>query len=394
MEEIGRKRVAMAGVVVAGLAYFLVCAVPLQKELLLVPAWSRDISPVIPSGMAGASAEGAAQSAASKPAAPKAANAVPVALPAAASQANTSLATASPLPFRLGDRFGYFTADGSILFVETVSYGVALAPDVFATYDSLSEGFAIRSPSGAEVSRVSAPGYPFFAAGRRFLIGPDQATVTELAGNGSAAWTYQVPSIVTAFDASPSLAVFGLMDGTIVGFNRSGAVALDFAPGGSRIAGVYGVAASPDGLLVAAITGADKQRLVILEKRSTAYRVAYHRYLASDYRRPVSMAFTEDGQRLAYESPAGIGIYDRATHGESVVPVPATPRMGQTARGGELMVFLSGKGDQKRLICTAAPDRRVVDLSLNAKRAFVLTKGNTLFLGLDDRIVRMDLEER
>ena len=36
------------------------------------------------------------------------------------------------------------------------------------------------------------------------------------------------------------------------------------------------------------------------------------------------------------------------------------------------MVFLSGKGDQKRLICTAAPDRRVVDLSLNAKRAFVL----------------------
>jgi hypothetical protein len=357
MEEIGKRRFAAALVAVAGLAYFLACAFPLQKELLLVPAWSRSLS--------------------SAPAA-----------------ATLSQPAGAPIPFRLGDRFGYFTADGSILFASTIAYGVAQAPDAFAAYDRLSEGFAIKSPAGAEIARVSGVGYPFFAAGRRFVIGPDQSTVSELAKDGRAAWTYQFPSIVTAFDASPALAVFGLIDGSVVALDEAGSVALDFAPGGSRIAGVYGVAVSPDALLVAAITGADRQRLVVLEKRSAAYRVTYHRYLASDYRRPVSMAFTADGRRLAYESPAGVGIYDRASRSETVVAVPAAARLGQTMRGGDFMVFLSGSGEDKRLLCTALPDRRIVDLPIKAKLAFAQAQGDSLFLGLDDAIVRMDLKER
>jgi hypothetical protein len=61
---------------------------------------------------------------------------------------------------------------------------------------------------------------------------------------------------------------------------------------------------------------------------------------------------------------------------------------------GNLLVFLAGTGDDRRLACTALPDRRVVDLSFKASLAFAQTEGNSLFLGLDDRIVRMDLEER
>jgi hypothetical protein len=359
MEEIGKRRLTAAGVAAAGILYFLACAFPLQKELLLAPVWSRSLS--------------------AAPAAPGAAAAPD---------------KGSPIPFRLGGRFGYFGADGSVYFAAVAAYGVAIAPDAFATYDRLSEGFSVKSPSGTEIARVSAVGYPFFAAGRRFLIGPDQATVSELSKGGAAAWTYQFPSVVTAFDASPSLAVFGLMDGSIVGLDGSGAAVLDFAPGGSRIAGVYGAAVSPDGLLVAAMTGADKQRLVVLEKRSAAYRVTYHRYLASDYRRPVFMAFTADGRRLAYESPSGVGVYDRGTRSETVVAVPATSRLGQTAKGGELMVFLSDSGDAKRLVCTALPDRRIVDLPIKAKLAFVESRGDSLFLGVDGDIIRMDLEER
>jgi hypothetical protein len=362
MEEIGKRRLVAAGAVAALLAYFLVCAFPLQKELVIVPAWSRSLS---------------------------AASVVPVKKAEAAGKSADD-----PMPFRLGDRYGYFSPSGEILFASVADYGVALAPDAYATYDRLSEGFAIKSPYGEELARVAAVGYPFFAAGRRFVIGPDQATVTELSDKGAAKWSYQLPAIATSFDACPSLAVFGLMDGRIVGIDPSGKAALDFAPGGSRIAGVYGVAASPDGQLVAAITGADKQRLVVLEKRSAAYRVAYHRYLSSDYRRPVYIAFTEDGSRLAYESPSGIGVYDRASREEIVVSVPATSRLGQTARGGQLMVFLSGSGDAKRLICTALPDRRVLDVPVKASLAFVEARGDSLFLGADDSIVRMDFEER
>jgi hypothetical protein len=359
MEEIGKRRLTAAATVAAGLVYFLICAFPLQKELVLVPSWTRSLS-----------------------LAPAAPSAAPMGDGAA------------PIPFRLGARYGYFTADGAILFAGTASYGVALAPDAFATYERLSEGFTIETPHGATLARSSAVGYPFFAAGRRFVIGPDQATVSELAKGGAAAWTYQFASVVTAFDASPAIAVFGLMDGSIVGIDGAGAVILDFAPGGSRVAGVYGVAASPDGLLVAAMTGLDRQRLVVMERRSSAYRVAYHRYLASDYRRPVYMAFTADGSRLAYESPAGVGVYERSSRNETVVSVPATSRLGLTTMSGKLMVFLSGNGEDKRLVCAALPDRRMVDAALKARLAFVETRGNSLFLGMDEDIVRMDLRER
>jgi hypothetical protein len=363
MEEIGKRRLMAAATIAAGLVYFLVCAFPLQKELVLVPAWTRSLSaaPAAP--------------APSSPSAPKGGG-------------------AEPIPFRLGSRYGYFTADGSIMFAGTASYGVALAPDAFATYERLSEGFAIESPEGAILARSAAIGYPFFAAGRRFVIAPDQSTVSQLGKGGAAAWTYQFASVVTSFDASPAIAVFGLMDGSVVGLDGSGAVILDFAPGGSRVAGVYGVAASPDGLLVAAITGLDRQRLVVMEKRSSAYRVAYHRYLASDYRRPVYIAFTPDGSRLVYESPAGVGVYQRSSREETVISVPATSRLGLTTLGGKLMVLLSGSGESKRLVCAALPDRRMVDVALKARLAFAETRGNALFLGMDGDIARMDLRER
>jgi hypothetical protein len=368
MEEIGKRRVAAAGAVAAGLAYFLVCAFPLQKELVLVPAWTKSLD-----------------QAPASPSPPK-------------NPAATSAAEGAQIPFRLGERFGYFTPDGSILFAEAASYGVAISPDAFATYERLSEGFSIESPEGEVLAHVSSVGYPFFDAGRHFVIGPDQTSVSELTKGGTTAWTYQFTSVVTAFDASSSIAAFGLMDGSIVGLDGSGAVLLNFAPGGSRVAGVYGVAVSPDGVIVAAVTGLDKQRLIVMEKRSAAYRVAYHRYLASDYRRPVAMAFTADGRLLAFESPAGVGVYDRSSRSETVISVPAASRLGLTTREGKLMVLLSGSGEEKRLVCAALPDRRLFDLPLRAKLAFVDAQsdaqGGSIFLGLDQDLVRMDLRER
>ncbi len=371
MEEIGKRRFAAAGIVTAGLAYFLICALPLQKELILVPVWTKSVS-TAPALAVGATA----------------------ADPASAKKPRGATGGSAPISFRLGDRYGYFTPEGSLLFASTVSYGVALADDAFAPYERLSEGFSIESPEGRTLARIVSAGYPFFAAGRRFVIAPDQSTVSELTKPGTIAWTYKFGSIVTAFDASPSLAAFGLLDGSIVGLDAAGAARLDFAPGGSRIAGVYGLAVSPDGLLVAAVTGLDKQRLVVMEKRSAAYRVAYHRYLASDYRRPVSIAFTEDGGRLAYESPSGVSVYDRASRSETVISVPATSRLALTARGGGLIVLLSGNGGEKRLVCAAPPDRRVVDVTLKADLAFVEARDDALFLGVDGDIVRMDLQVR
>ena len=340
----------------AGIAYFFVCAQPLPKELVLKPAWARSIASA-PRAPSGRPPEGGA------------------------------------IPFRLGGSFGYFTAEGELPFVAAAGFGVALSNEAFAPYERLSEGFAMRNPAGRELGRATLPGYPFFAAGRRFVIGPGQDSVSELRVDGSVAWSYDFSSIATAFGASPSLAVFGLMDGSLVGLDPAGREVLDFSPGGSRVPCIYGVAVSPDGLLVAAISGLDRQRLVVLEKRSSAFRVTYHRWMDSDFRRPVAMGFTADGSRLVFELPGAVGVYDRAARRESALAAVSREGLGLTARAGDLLVLLAGGGEEKRLVCAAAQDRRVVDISFRAAETFLDVRGDSIFLGADGTLVRMDLRE-
>jgi hypothetical protein len=296
-------------------------------------------------------------------------------------------------PFRLGDRFGYFSSSGNILFSAQIPFGLAIAKDSYALYDRQSEAFSVRTPSGAEMFKVAIPGYPFFASGRRFVMGTAQDSVSELDASGNRAWSYQFSSIVTAFGASPSLVVFGLMDGNLIGLDRAGKEVMHFSSGGSSIPGIYGVAVSPDGKLVAAVAGLEKQRLVVLEKRYSAYRVTWHRWLDSDFRRPVEIAFTADGTRLMYEVPGGIGVFERDSRKDYTIAVPAADRLGLSVKGWNILVLLAGSPEAKRLICVAAPDRRLVDLPISAAQTFIDLDGSSIYLGADEDLVRLDLRE-
>jgi len=375
VEEIGKRRLAAVAAVFAGILYFFACASPLRKELVLEPVWARSLEP----------AAGGAPAA--KPAKAQGAR------PAAEAGGAGTESSAKPHYFSLAGRFGYFDAEGELLYSAAVPYGVALAPDAFATYERLSAGFAIRSPSGEELARASLPGYPFFDAGRRFVLAPDQCSVTEIGPDGRALWSRQFGSVITAYGGSPDLAAFGLMDGSIVGLGLRGEELLSFAPGGSRLPGIYGVAVSPDGLLVAAVCGLDKQRLVVLEKRSSAYRVTFHRWLDSDFRRPLAMSFTADGRNLVYEAPGGAGIYERGTRRESLIAAGSVGRVGEAVEGLGMLALLAGSGEERLLVCASPDDRRLIDLRLRASDASLEVDGNSFFLGLDGNLIRMDLRE-
>ncbi len=148
--------------------------------------------------------------------------------------------------------------------------------------------------------------------------------------------------------------------------------------------------------MVAAVSGLDRQRLVVMEKRVSAYRVAYHRWLDSDYRRPVDMAFTEEGDRLVFESPEGARAYGPFARGggrEIALPAASPIGLGQTLRGGELLALISGSSGEKRLVCATASGRIVVDAPLSAEEAFLRASGDSIYIGADDRIARLDLRE-
>jgi hypothetical protein len=354
----------MALVALAGLVYFFVCAEPLPRELCLAPTWSKAVPPA-----------------------------------AAELQAMPVSASSHLHSFRLTSSFGYYDDAGSTIAAATVPFGAAVSDRGYVVYDrNPAAALALKSPDGSMLSRIVVPGYPFFGGGRLFVMHPGQAAVSEIGSDGAGIWTRSFSSIVTAFDASPTMALFGLMDGTLVGLDRSGKEVLDFAPGGSRIEGIYGCAVSPDGLMAAAICGLDRQRLVVLEKRSAAYRVTWHRYLDSDFRRPVAMAFTSDGRYLAFERDPGLGVYDRGSRIESFVGSRALSGIGLYSPERDILLAIEGGDADKALLCASPRGQRLFSLPFSGNEATAALSGDAIYLCVSAadggaRLVRIDFKE-
>lgn len=369
MEETGKKWLAIVLITLACVAYFFLCAVPLPKELVLEPRWSLGLAapPAIPGA----------------PAAPSSAQAA---------------AKGSLLPFTLGPSFGYFDPEGGLASLQALPFGLAISDKGYIAYDQNPASLSLRSPDGKETAKIGEAGYPFYSGERLFIMRPGQNSVAELGPDGRVLWQRDFSSLITAFASSPDLAVFGLMDGSLVGVGRDGAERLSFSPGGSRVAGIYGCAVSPDGQLVAAISGLDKQRLVVLERRTSAYRVTYHRWLDSDFRRPVAMGFTDDGRFLAYERPDGFGVYSCEGRSEARVSAKALKQLGLSLPKRGILIALEGASEAKALLCASPKGERIFSAPFGASDAFLAQRGDSLFLGMAQaggasEIVRIDLKE-
>lgn len=369
MEESGKRHLATILVVLAAILYFFVCAFPLPKELALAPGWARTIP--VPGPDLG---------------------------PAGALAVQASKAGAELHSYVLPTSFGWFDAEGKGISSSPISFGAAVSDKGFIAYDRMSTVLSLRSPQGKEIAKLAQPGYPFFGGGRLFVVHPGQTSVSEFSGQGKLLWTRDFSSVITAFDASPGLALFGLLDGSLTGLDPSGQVLLSFSPGGSRIAGVYGCAVSPDGLQAAAICGLDRQRLVVLEKRSSAYRVTWHRYLESDFRRPVGIAFTADNRFLVYEKPSGLGIYSRDGRDEASIRSLPLTGLGLASSKRSILMAVEGRGESKTLLCASPSGDRLFSLPFAAPSAWPVFSGDSIFLALgaadgSSGLIRIDFKE-
>jgi hypothetical protein len=357
MEEQSRRRLSWLLGSLVGIAYFLVASQPLPRVLSLEPVWADSVEPDL---------------APSKP------------------------SSEPPLPFVMEGRYGYLDPSRGILLSAPKPYGIAISEDGYVAYERLPSSLAWKDPGGASRFVSEGGAYPFIAGSRRFLLGPDQATVSELGADGRVLWKRVFPSLLTAFDASPSLALFGTLDGRLFGIDPAGSLLLDFAPGGSRIEGIYGCAVSPDGLSIAAIAGLDAQRLVVLERREEAYRVTYHRWLDSDFRRPVSVNFTDGGRELVFESPGGLGIYSVEGRHETFLELDNAVSEGLSLDEPRLLLFLQSSS-RSRLVVASPGGERLFAYPFASGESMIRARGSSVFLGLRSAggpaIVRMDFGE-
>jgi len=360
MEEQAKRRFAALLTVLFGIAYFFLFPRPLHKVLDFDPVWASALE--APSGQA---------------------------LPSAGRGGHLH-------SFALGTSYGYFDTEGGLRYLAEKTFGVSLSDQGFAAYDRAPASITWRDTSGVPRFVTKDPGYPFMAGGRRFLVAGNQATISEIGDSGELIWKRDFPSIVTAFDANSRLAIFGTLDGHVIGIDARGKELFSFAPGGSRIEGIFGCCVSPDARTLAVVAGLDRQRLVVLELRDASYRVTYHRYLDSDFRRPVAMAFSKTGREMLFEAPKGLGIYDVAGRVEHLVFVDEPSGLGaELAERNGLLILESGS---KQALVLASPlGQRLYAFDFSAAESHLILEGDSVFLGLrrDDgsALLRLDFGE-
>lgn len=349
------NRLLYALISLAFLAYFFAAPEPLRPELTLHPVWAEDVSRAVD--------------------------------PATALEAGGSLS------FQLGNRYGAASPDGKRIWSRTADFDAAVSDRLFIPYGRESKSLTAFAPGGETAFRIQAEGWPFFRSGRLFVIAPDMDAISEYSPEGRLLWSYDFPFKISDFDASGSLAVAGLLDGSIECVDSSGKSVFSFAPGGSRIEVVLGVAVDPRGEAVAAVCGADRQRFVLLVRKGGAFKIQYHRYLDSDYREPVTVRFTRDGRYVLYRQSEGIAVYDRETGRESLLPVRAQSfdLDSDQARGLEFLFARTSRSGA--VVCFEPPERIIFSYPLPGGALWTRYLDRSLYMGSGTVLGRIDISE-
>lgn len=349
------NRLLYALIVLAFLAYFFAAAAPLRKELAFHPAWAADVSR----------------------------DEAPATLPD----------SAKAFSFQLGNRYGVAASDGKHVWSRKADFDAAVSDALFIPYGRESRSLTAFAPDGGSAFLIQTEGWPVFRSGRLFLISPEMDSVSEYSRDGKPLWSYDFPFKITDFDASASLAVAGTLEGSLECVDSSGESVLSFAPGGSRIEVVLGVALDPREEAIAAVCGADRQRFVLLVRKGGAFKVQYHRYLESDYREPVTVRFTRDGRYVLYRQSEGIAVYDRQTGRESLLPVRAESfeLEADPVRGLEFLFARTARTGS--VVCFEPPARIIFSYTLPGGALWARYLDQSLYLGSGAVLGRIDISE-
>jgi hypothetical protein len=342
-------------VALAFLVYFFVAATPLPKELALHAVWARNVSK--DSG------------------------------PSAEASSNKLLA------FRLGARYGSLAPDGKVAYSRGAPFDVAVSDTAFIPYARDAAVLDAINPVGSSAFQIRGEGWPFYRSGRLFLISPEMNAVSEYSSDGKLLWSYDYPFKISDFDAASSLSVAGLLDGNLECVDKDGKPVFSFAPGGSRIEVILGVALDAQENAIAAVCGADKQRFVLLERHGGTFKVRYHKYLDSDYREPVTVRFSQDGRYVLYRQPNGIAVFDRESQKEALLPVRAQSFEVATDPARGLMFLFAETGRSRAVVCFQPPARIVFSYPLPGGPSWSRYADGSLYLGTGSVLGRIDVSE-
>jgi hypothetical protein len=184
-----------------------------------------------------------------------------------------------------------------------------------------------------------------------------------------------------------------------------------FEPAGSRYSVILGCAISKDGMRLGIICGIDQQRFLLLERLgSDDYRVVYHEYLGTGFRRPVHISFIDQDRWIAFERSEGIGCYEMKSRKGLIIPLDGDINAFDHWGGdGFLFVITSKYENEKEFTGIKLPAGRwgynsetthsmpeaiIIKAPFKSKDAFFGRNGSQILIGGGASLISFVLEKK
>ena len=295
-------------------------------------------------------------------------------------------------PFKLMQTLGYFTEDGKVTVFKTYPYKASISDTFFASYRENNSSCDFYTPEEKKAGTISEKGFPMFDQDRIFVFLPGGSSFVRLSQEGKRLWEFESSSPITAFDSSRAGNAAGFADGSITQFSPEGSIVQQFSPGGSEFNIISGVAISNNGNFIASVSGQNKERFVLAKKEDAHSKIVFHEF--TDHSRPYQklVKFSADDSKVYYDFDGKLGIVDTEKYSSRHIKIKG---QAISIRESDLCVFvLTKEGENYTVYVLEKNSSLVGKFSYQANASFIQTDENSLYIGKDSSISKINIVKR
>lgn len=293
--------------------------------------------------------------------------------------------------FVLGNAFGYFSADGTILKATYTKDRITASSFGWSINPQESINPIVYSPENEKILSIAGSGNIHLDEDRIYLFRPGGDGVSQYSKEGNLLWSKDHIAPITAFNSSKSGTIIGYADGKLSCISPDGTTLFSIYPGGSNYQIILGVALSEDGKQAICVSGIDQQRVLVISINGNQHKIVFHEYLEGNARKNCFAHFESKGLFAFVEISEALGIIECKKNILHTIPIE-----GEIISVGEdpnesLFMVLSKNDSVYSLTAIERPNRIVGKTTFTAQDAFLIQRGNALFLGTDSQISRINI---
>ena len=298
------------------------------------------------------------------------------------------------IPYKLRDKIGYFTKEGKICCLVSAPFKSTISNKWYCTYNASNEKADIFFADGTKACTIEEKGFPFLDEDRIYIMQPGGTSFIKFSETGKRQWNYEYYAPITSFSSSRGGTVAGYSDGTVVSFDESGSISQKFNPGGSDVEVILGTAISEDGNRIACISGQNNQRFIVAEKKSGHSRIVFHEYLENQLNTQTLVKFNRKANHAYYNFKDGLGIVNLKNSTTKKIPIKGKITQIEFTENDELVFVLSRNKSVYTITVLEDFTHQMGSFSFEGECSFIQTRGNSLFVGRNNKISRISISRK